>query len=629
MDFIINKLLYIYIYRGCINIDLFMKAAKHSYVETPFAGFELCVVFCQLVHHTAELSTEQMIILMPCTHTGEPVSNSPILLIASSPNKDTLIPLSVQQAELAIDILSDAITNNNGMEGILDISSLEEARTSLQSIQKPAGTIVNLTEKLSVVLTQNAVQSTPWDMQILLSGILMIPMSFEFIGFRGSNDNIKVNINLVDIPHDDVKSLRLLDDVLFYVDFGNGRDHEYSGVCTKLEVFEGLLVMTIESFAYDLSKTQIGAVSTAGIRPLDLVHLIGRNGGLEEKQLNIEGFHSDSKVYTVAMPILNMEFTESLGFGDVMLYPVGHTLTEIPRIRDVAKENSVVFETNCLAVVNIEADSLYNAFKFGIKKIEQVLDVVLHIIRADTVFKGVASDLIHGSWNLDELTPQPVVSTWVYIEEIFSGGIIVMDTAYIEEPYTLTIRRETQNVLEQMEWYESLLRMLEETGDESLKSLFNAFKWLRRSWDAKDFEDKIIFANIALEFVASGEPSPSIIPKEHTKSVRKAAVDKFKEVFEGEDKDKYVEKLNQKIAESLNSAPLRVLIENLIERSNIPISNADITLIFAGRKIRNDLVHGRSANQTFTKTQNRKMVNAIGIIASHKLRSFLKEGSSL
>jgi len=604
-----------------------MNASKHTFVNTPFDGFEECVVFCQLVHHTAELCTEQIFILMPCSDKGVPNANSPLLLIGSSPTKKTLTPLSIQQAELALDILSDAVTDNKGMDGILDLSSLEEARASLRNIQYLGNPVVNLIGNLSVVLTRNEVKSPLWELQLEISGVFVVPMSLEFIGFRGSNDNIKVTIKLEDIPHDDVKSLRLLDDVLFYVDLGNGREREYSGVCTKLEVVEGLLVMTIESFAYDLSKTHIGHLSLVGISPLDLVHLIGRTGGLAETQLNIEGFSPNSKAYTVTAPILNMKFTEPLGFGDVVLYPVGHSLTEVSRIRDVAKERSEVFETNCLAVVNIEADTLYDAFKFGIKKIEQVLDIVLHIVRADTVFKGVAADLIHGSWALDKLTPNPVVSTWVHIEETFSGGMIVMDTSRIEQPDTLMIRTDTQNVIEQMEWYESLLRMLEETGDESLKCLFNAFKWLRRSWDAKDIEDKIIFANIALEFVASGEPSPPLIPKEFTKSVRKGAVEKFKEVFDGEDKDKYVEKLNQKIGDALNNAPLRIMIENLIERSNIPISKADIALIFDGRKIRNDLVHGRSANQTFTKTQNRKMVNAIGILASHKLRSFFKEDS--
>jgi len=614
------------IFYGGIGIELLMNAAKHTFVNTPFVGFEQCVVFCQLVHHTTELCTDQMFILAPCSDKGIPLSTSSLLLIGMSRTEKKLKSLSLQQAELAIDMLIDVLLENDEMRDILDLEALEDARSSLREIKKLVEPVVKLTEMLSIVLAWNVAPTTIWEMQIKLSGISMIPLSFEFIGFGSSNDIIKVTFQLRGIPQEDVKSLRLLDDVLIYINQGNNKTElEYTGVCTKLEVHDGLFVMTIESFAYDLSKSRLGHLSTIGMSPLDLIYLIGRNAGLEEKSLHIEGFSPDYKAYTVTIPILNMKLTEPQGFGDVMLYPAGYSTTEVSRIRNVSKEGSEVFETNILAVVHIEANTLLDAFKVGIKKIEQVLDVILSIVRADTVFKGVEADSILASWGLDDLNPHPVVCTWVHVEEPFGGGQIIMDTSRIEQPDTLTIRTDTQNVLEQMQWYESLLRKLEETGEEDLKSLFKALKWLRRSWDTKDNEDKIIFANIALEFVASREPSPPVIPKEIAKLVHKAAVAKFIEIYTGEDKEKYITKLNDKLADALNNAPLRIKVEGLVESNHIPISVADMSLIFKGRKIRNDLVHGRGTNQTFTKTQNRKMVNAIGILASHKLRSFYKE----
>ena len=555
------------------------------------------------------------------------MSDSPVLLIASSPTEKKLMPLSVQQVERVLDMLSDVETAKEALGGILNESALQEARTTLQDIQILVGPVVNLTEKLSVVLAWNAASTSQWKLQVVISDISMIPMSLEFVGFEGSNDNIKVSFNIEGIPQDDIRLLRLLDDVLLYIDLGNGKELEYTGVCIKLAVHDDLLVMIIKSSAHHLSNSRIAHLSVVGFNPFDLIHLIVRNGGFKEKQLNIEGYLPDNKAYTVTVPILNMILTEPLGLGNVMFNPTRHSLEEVARIHDVAKESSTVFETNSLAVVYVESNSLYDAFKIGIKQIEQALDVVLHIIRADTVFKGVAADLIFGSWELDELIPNPVVSTWVYVEEPFGGGRIIMDTSRIEQPDMLTISANTHNVLEQMEWYESLIRDLDETGDEALKSLFSALKWLRRSWDAKDAEDKIIFANIALEFVASGEPSPPVIPKELTKIVRKAAVNKFEELFNGEGKEEFVTKLNQKLGDSLNNAPLRTLIEGIIERHHNPITDADMKLIFEGRKIRNDLVHGRGTDQTFTLTQNRKMVNAIGILASHKLKSFYKEDS--
>lgn len=604
-----------------------MNAAKHTFVNTPFVGFKQCLVACQLVHHTAALCTDQMFLLVPCSDKGVLVSNSPVLLIASSPAEKKLMPLSVQQVEWVLDMLSDVKTESDKIGELLDFNDLEEARTAVRNIQNLVKPVSKLTKKLSVVIAWNVAPTNLWEVQVEISGISMIPKSLEFIGFSGSNDNLKMIFNLDDISQDNIKSLRLLDDVLLYVDLGNGKELEYTGICTRLAVHDGLLVMIIESFAHDLSKSRLGHLSVVGFSPLDLIHLMGRNGGFEENKLKIQGFIPDSKVYSVTIPILNVKLTQSFGFGNVTFNPPGHYPEEISRIRQVAKESSTVFETNSLAVVHVETNTLYDAFKIGINQIEQALDVVLHIVRADTVFKGVAADSIFGSWELDELTPNPVVSTWVHVEEPFGGGRIVMDTSRIELPNVLTIRTDIHNILEQMEWYESLIRYLAETGDEGLKSLFSALKWLRRSWDAKDAEDKIIFANIALEFVASGEPSPPVIPKELTKIVRKVAVSKFEELYNGEEKEKYVTMLNQKLGDSLNNAPLRTLIEGIVERLSTPITDSDMALIFEGRKIRNDLVHGRGMNQTFTKTQNRKMVNAIGILASHKLRSFYKEDS--
>lgn len=604
-----------------------MNASMQTLVTTPFVGYERCIVFCQLVHHAAGLNTDVIFILKPCTEKGIPVENSPLLLVGSSPTESKLTMLSVEQAGLALDMLSDLVKEwgDKDDDEILNLDTLNEARRTLCDIKK-VEPLVNLCDRLSVILSPDVAPINQWDLQIELSGVCMVPINFEFIGFKASKDIIKVTFQLENIPKDDVKLLRLLDDVFIYIGLENKKELEYTGVCSKLEVHNGLLVMTIEPFIHDLDNTRTGHLSAVGISPLDLVHLIGRRGGLDEQNLIIEGFSPSDKAYTITVPIINMKLIEPFGFGNVTFNPAGYSPLEISRINNVSKESSTIFDTHSLAVVHVQAQTLFDALKVGINQIEQALDVVLHIIRADTVFKGAETDSMFGSWKFDDLTPVPVVSTWIHIEEPFGGGQIIMDTTRIEQPSELTVENDIHDVLQQMDWYESLMRVMEETDDKGLKSLFNALKWLRRSWEAKDSEDKIIFANIALEFVASGEPSPPVIPKEFIKRVKNAAVDKFSELYQGEEKGKYITTLNQKFADAMNNAPLRIQIEGLVDRISIPVSDVEMALVFEGRKIRNDLVHGRGANQTFNKTKNRKMVNTIGILATHKLRSFYKEG---
>jgi hypothetical protein len=606
-----------------------MHASKHTFVSTPFTGFEQCLVICQLVHHTDGLGTQQIFATVPCTDKGTPVVDSPIFLIGSSPNERTLLPLSVQQTKLTLDMLYEVVKEDDEARNFIDMDNLQEARQSLQrlsaNIRDPS--LVNLTSRLFAVISPITVPNTQWGIQINISGIFLTPRFMEFVGFPASNDHVKVAFQLEDIPADKLKAIRLLDEVSIYIDSGSGSEREYTGVCTKLEIYNGLFVMKIESFAREMRQSRIGHLSSMGFSPLDLVHFVARSGGLEEQNILIEGFEPHSRVFTVTVPILNMTLTEPLGFASVMFYPAGYDLTEVSRLQAFGKDGLEVFETNTLAVVRVEASTIYDALKSGMNRIGQALDVLLHIIRADTVYKGVATDSIVGFWELNDLTPRPTMSSYVHVEEPFSGGRLVMDTLRIEQPDCLTIGTEMQNVLEQLEWYALLLRELEETGREDLQNLFNALKWLRRSWDADDPDDKIIFANIALEFVAAGEADSPVIPKEFIRRVRRAAVEKFKELFDGEYKEQYVEKLNQKLGDALTKAPLRVKVEALIERLNIPVTDADLAVIFEGRNIRNDLVHGRGAKQTMSKHKARRMVNAIGIIASHKLRSLYKEAN--
>ena len=71
------------------------------------------------------------------------------------------------------------------------------------------------------------------------------------------------------------------------------------------------------------------------------------------------------------------------------------------------------------------------------------------------------------------------------------------------------------------------------TNDEEITPLFNSLKWIRKSWETSNFEDKIINIIIALEFIVSKEPNVPMM----SKSLRKACIKAIKEVitnFEGD-----------------------------------------------------------------------------------------------
>ncbi|WAH38119.1 HEPN domain-containing protein [Alicyclobacillus dauci] len=612
-------------------MNALFHASKQTGISLPFPGFERSVVVCQLVNHTEKM-TQQMFVIAPCSEKRVPIPNSKVLLLGSKINKQELVSLNLEQTAWALSKLIEI--SNSGKEeiGWSTREELEEAQRTLSEIQRQSlpvqDVLAKLHPKLGALINSSTQIVESWDFQFKISGVCLRPVTVQFVGLPGSNDKMEA-IFRIDISVAELKQIRLLDDVSLHIDCGDGPAPAYKGVCTKLDITDQYFTLRIESHAYEMRNSVIPHLSTSALNPFDLVHFISRSGGLDDEHIKIPDFKKETKTYTLTVPIEHLQVLDPLGIGNVMFMPAGYDLHEILRIGEVSKDTIPVFSENSLAVVHIEATSAFDAYVSGKNQIEQCLDVLLHLIRSDVALEAFATTENLQSWERSALTPKPRITTWMYLEEAVSGQRILTDTSRVAQPDTLTLTPDKESLLESVEWYESLLLELIEKGSKPLKPLFNALKWLRRSWDADDTDDKIIFAIIALEFVANGETAPPVIPPEYKTPVLESAVAAFKTVFVGESdqQEQLAKKLRDKLSNSLSDAPLRAQIQGLIQRLEIPISDSDVELVFKARALRNKLVHGPVlSGKSLVSNESQKLVNAVGILVAHKLYAIYKEG---
>lgn len=81
-----------------------------------------------------------------------------------------------------------------------------------------------------------------------------------------------------------------------------------------------------------------------------------------------------------------------------------------------------------------------------------------------------------------------------------------------------------------MDWYEEILYK-KQTEELSIldKQLFNALKWLNRSWKAEDLEDKVIYTNISMEFLVDKIETDPFLPDEIIREFKKLLKQLLKE----------------------------------------------------------------------------------------------------
>lgn len=313
---------------------------------------------------------------------------------------------------------------------------------------------------------------------------------------------------------------------------------------------------------------------------------------------------------------MGLEITNSFGVGCVEFFTKEDQ--SISRILDF-EDNFRAYKT--FALVHVNSEKMYLAFQIGKQQIEQTLDLLINLLKDDSLFSihSLGNHLL--SRDIDFFERKVELAPWVYIETPFNDAHISYNFQETGNPSPLQVSGIFLELIPEIKKAELLLIKATGTNDEEITPLFNSLKWIRKSWEASKFEDKIINIIIALEFIVSKEPNVPMM----SKSLRKACIKAIKEVitsFEG-DVDcnpAFLNDISVKFHRAYTETPFMVKLKSLIDRLGIPVTENEYELIALARKHRNDIIHGR--NSTLLPTDDiYRLCECVGRIALYKIDS--------
>lgn len=609
--------------------ELLQLAIKSNRVSIPVEGYERSIILFQIVVLSED---DGMLTALILTKDTKEKDRKDILIAGYSALSEKITTLNNKQIIQVLDELKKYSVEDLSKTG-LSIEDIEKAKVNLINFnmtdtKEPI--CLFLSEHISAFYNKTAQDYKVWDIDIFFNDKLLIkPESFSFISTYGSNDVLSFTFNFNKIDLSELRSLHLLDDIKIFIDAGMGRHQEYSAVCSKINIINDKVIVNLEPAGlYIMKKSKIKTLFIEKADVKNIFYFIARSSGLPKENIMIEGFKNEIKnIYTIIIPIQNIDLkNDSVGIGNVTFYPFSLIDEDIEKFIDNIRNGNEKIDRLCWAKIHIEENNPYDAYVLAKQQIMRSLDLLMHVVRSDSILINYSTEHTLINWDKDYLIPKPQVTTWVYIQNAFTGETIITDIERLMMPNQLVIKEDLIKKLDNIEWYEEMLLELSFNKNKSIEPLFNALKWSKKSWDSEDNDDEILYSIIALEFVVSGEKADPIIPKEYHDKLIKDSIDAFSKDFYGEEinKKQYEEKLKEKFAQALTDAPLFVKLDNLIERLSIPIREQDIQLLKKARRIRNDLVHGRESS-VLTKDEIWKVNSIVNLIIAHKLFSLKGE----
>lgn len=608
--------------------EILQLAAKLNTVSAPIREFGKSYVLFQIVSYDKEYGKTITAIVI----RAENKDSSRILIVGYSQDNNEIITLNYEQIIIVLEQLQK-YSEEDLTKCKLSLLEIKEAKFRFKKFDLLAhkGILcLELSENITAFYSENAESGNSWSFDLVFNDELSIkPNNFNFIGTQGSNDIIDLTFNAEQVGFDRLKTIHLLDDIKIMIDTGKGKHHEYTGLCTKVSLENGNIRMFLNAAGmYVMKNSRMKILSAEKVNPLNIFHFITRSSGFPQENVNIEGFNLDAKnIYTIIIPVNNLTLiNDSVGIGNVTFYPYATKNTDMEKFISIMAKQNEKLDEFCWAQIHVESNNPYDAYTDAKLQILRSLDTLMHIVRSDSILQNYSTEYKLICWEKEYLIPKPCITTWVYIHNALTGELIITDIERLMLPDQLLIQENLILRIENIEWYEEMLLKISCKSNKNLEPLFNALKWVKKSWDSADNDDEILYAIIALEFVLAGEKAPPIIPREYHQIVIKAVLDAFMIAFKGEEdaRQEYTQRLKDKMSQSLTDAPLFAKLDSLISRLEIPIREQDIILLKKARKIRNNLVHGRNTIE-LTHEELWKINTIVNTIISHKLFSLRGE----
>lgn len=347
-------------------------------------------------------------------------------------------------------------------------------------------------------------------------------------------------------------------------------------------------LICLDTLCYDLSKYKNNFMyleSPSQISSDNIMHFMLRKAGLNNSNIKCEVTRQDNiTAYNVILLVNNIDIDDKYGYSYVTFYSKNYNTYELNKFREKLKYAKVSYDKYCFAEVIVNAKSLFDAYIKARELVIEVIHVMKFIIRNNILINNNIKFWDRGSeeWNIE-------VSQWIYIECVPYNQIIIGNMNNIRIYSDMHIGREEKDKLADNKLI--LEYLLDKNIDESKKSLLKTIKWVNKSWESNDFEDKVIYTVIAMEFIISNISDKPLIEKINITKIKK-----YVKTDLNIDQDT-IEKVNQKISNSLTMMPMMNKFRELLNSLGIKLEDNEINIIKNIRNIRNDITHGRDYKQ--------------------------------
>ncbi|WP_143681403.1 hypothetical protein [Streptomyces sp. 2R] len=318
----------------------------------------------------------------------------------------------------------------------------------------------------------------------------------------------------------------------------------------------------------EFSERRVSPMATVGVPATEMIYTLAKGGGLGDEQLEIHGIEElPTEVFEIIAPVEGMQIDKSVRVGEVTF--AGR---EFLNLEGMPEANSAAefSEFSCYAVTYATSSLLLSAETLALQEID--LSLAWLTVRSRYSVAPLPGGRI-GGWERASMFVAPRRGPFVYVRGLRTKRRWLRVP---EQEVQLTKLEPTSKHLDLT--HPSLSRIIPLNIRQALIAAARASR-------EKDSITRVTALWEAIEFYVGKTSVPDIFSKADRRAIRRALPE-----FSDQHKTKRLEML----LGDLNNPPLFVKFRRRVSLDGAPVSQSDVDLLAKLRKVRNDVVHGRS-----------------------------------
>ncbi len=533
-------------------------------------------------------------------------TDNEVLLVGWDKLKQQVFPINISNVSKCIKDLK-MIAALSDEEEIVDFDIEME-------YEKFKGTsILKLIDNISVLATADEALLESTNIEIeFYDSLKYTPTSFICESFDGLK--IKFLFEFGNVFNDELQNWGILSPLKIYINDKSIGEHYVQRSCALNN--ERVLFLCQSKISELLNATSLA--STLSIENMDIYTLsdfLVSTAGLLNSVNYPDDYPAGQYWFTTIIPITGVIYDQEFGIGNVLFLT-----KESDTVSNICEFNDNFNNYDHFALVHVNEEKMYNAFKISKKQIEQSIDLLVNVLKDDSLYSTHGMGIYFLPKNINIFDTKVNVTNFFYIENTYTNSRLSGNIEEVRNHPLIQIDKNFIECLKELNKMELLLIKANGTNDEEITPLFNALKWVRKAWNSENSEDKIIYAIIALEFIVSKEKNEQMLNKPTRKKCKNAIKEILKELsIPKEEFEKLEKNVCEKFDRTYTETPFMLKLRNLVNRLNIPIHETEFELIDKARKHRNGIIHG--GNDSIKMNDIYKLCEVISKIAFYKINS--------